>query len=55
VLATHGATGSIGRRDALKASNREVTPSRDGNLLERAGRAFLGDGKYRPEPFPRIR
>ena len=55
VLAAHGGTGSIGRRDVLKASNRDTTPSRDGNLLEKAGRAFIGDGKYRPEPFPRIR
>lgn len=55
LLASHGGTGSIGRREALKASNRETTASRDGNLLEKAGRALVGDGKYRPEPFPRIR
>lgn len=29
--------------------------SRDRNLLERAGRVLIGDGKYRPEPFPRVR
>jgi hypothetical protein len=25
------------------------------NLLVRAGRALIGDGKHRPEPFPRIK
>jgi len=28
---------------------------RDPGLLERAGRAIVGDGTHRPEPFPRIR
>ena len=27
----------------------------DLGLLERAGRAVIGDGRYRPEPFPRIK
>jgi hypothetical protein len=59
VLATHRSPASIGGQRAVKASNRNADPaarpvSRDANLLERAGRAFIGDGKYRPEPFPRI-
>lgn len=29
--------------------------SRDRTLLGKAGRAFLGDGRHRPEPFPRVR
>jgi hypothetical protein len=29
--------------------------SRDASFLERAGRAVIGDGRYRPEPFPRIK
>ena len=29
--------------------------SDDGTLLEKARRAFVGDGRYRPEPFPRVR
>jgi hypothetical protein len=61
VPATHTTTGATGRRDAVKASNRNpgaatARPAPDGrNLLERAGRAFIGDGKYRPQPFPRVR
>jgi hypothetical protein len=27
----------------------------DHTLLDKARRAFLGDGRHRPEPFPRIR
>lgn len=29
--------------------------SRDPTLFEKARRAFVGDGRYRPEPFPRVR
>lgn len=28
---------------------------RDRTLLEKARRAFVGDGRHRPEPFPRVR
>ena len=27
----------------------------DADLITRARRAFVGDGRYRPEPFPRLR
>ena len=60
VLATDRSNDSAPRRDVVKASNRTTdsddrSEPREGNLLERAGRALIGDGKYRPEPFPRIR
>jgi hypothetical protein len=61
ILATHDGSDSIERRETMKAVNRVVGPaarpasSRDQNLLARAGRALVGDGKYRPEPFPRIK
>jgi hypothetical protein len=29
--------------------------SRDASFLEKARRAVVGDGRYRPEPFPRIK
>jgi len=29
--------------------------SRDANFFERARRAVVGDGRYRPEPFPRVK
>ena len=29
--------------------------ARNRTLLEKARRAFVGDGRYRPEPFPRVR
>jgi hypothetical protein len=35
---------------------RQVNPaSRDQTLFEKARRAFVGDGRHRPEPFPRPR
>ena len=60
IVAMRAAGGPVERRDTLKASNRGSDPavrpaSSDQNLLERAGRAIVGDGKYRPQPFPRIR
>lgn len=38
-------------RPALRRAMRDSAP----NLLQKAGRAIVGDGTYRPEPFPRIR
>ena len=60
VLATHSPADPNGPRETLKAANRVAGPAarptlRDQSLLARAGRALVGDGKYRPEPFPRIR
>ena len=60
VLANGSGSESLGRREVVKAVHRDAGPTtrhaaRDQNLLERAGRAFVGDGKYRPEPFPRIK
>lgn len=37
------------------AARQEDASDRRANLLVRAGRAVIGDGKYRPEPFPRIK
>jgi hypothetical protein len=36
------------RPDAVRTADTD-------NLLIRAGRALIGDGKHRPEPFPRIK
>ena len=36
-------------------SRKADAPDRGANLLVRAGRAIVGDGKHRPEPFPRIK
>ena len=36
-------------------SSKVNPPERGANLLVRAGRAIVGDGKNRPEPFPRIK
>jgi hypothetical protein len=38
-------------KPAFRRATRDSAP----NLLQRAGRAIVGDGTYRPEPFPRIR
>ena len=32
-----------------------VRAGRDRTMLEKARRAFVGNGRYRPEPFPRVR
>ena len=54
----------VGPIGGLKdAPTRATTPSptrlRDARtsspMLERAKRAFLGDGRHRPEPFPRVK
>jgi hypothetical protein len=46
------------RTDAIRtasAVSRDEPSDRRASLLVRAGRAIVGDGKYRPEPFPRIK
>lgn len=45
----HKAPAAAATRPTVQRANRERT------ILEKAGRALLGDGRYRPEPFPRIR
>jgi hypothetical protein len=41
---------------AARPAASTVRPAtRDPNLLEKARRAFLGDGRHKPEPFPRVR
>ena len=47
---------------SASASNAVTVPSRwrraqptDRALLSKVGRAVAGDGRYRPEPFPRLR
>ena len=49
---------SRARADVVRTANlagKAGAPDRQDNLLIRAGRAVIGDGKYRPEPFPRIK
>lgn len=49
---------SSSRPDVVRTANlasRAGAPDRQDNLLIRAGRAVIGDGKHRPEPFPRIK
>lgn len=46
------------RADAVRTARAvsDADPSdRRASLLVRAGRAIVGDGKHRPEPFPRIK
>jgi len=38
---------------ANRLASRNNAAERPQNLVTRAGRALLGDGRYRPEPFPR--
>ena len=59
MLASRSAGPRKSNEQILKAAGRgSVTlrnASRDRNIFEKARRAFLGDGRHRPEPFPRIR
>jgi hypothetical protein len=41
------------RRARTTARTRETATKPARRLLARAGRALLGDGRHRPEPFPR--
>ncbi|HJR58190.1 MAG TPA: hypothetical protein VJ813_02280 [Vicinamibacterales bacterium] len=45
------------RREPRRAGTvaEERPARREASLLEKAGRALVGDGTHRPEPFPRIR
>jgi hypothetical protein len=47
-------TTADGVRSASAVSKDEPSDRR-ASLLARAGRAIVGDGKHRPEPFPRIK
>lgn len=38
-----------------RSAPRVVRARRDGSLLDKARRTVVGDGRYRPEPFPRVR
>ena len=40
-------------RPSTARRNPTVRPRPSESLLDRTRRAFLGDGRYRPEPFPR--
>lgn len=31
-----------------------ITRARSSNLIARTGRAIVGDGRYKPQPFPRL-
>ena len=42
------------RRDIPATRLATAAPDRRDTLVARAGRAFLGDGRFRPEPFPRL-
>ena len=46
-----------GRAVSSAASGRTTVEraARNPTLLEKARRAFVGDGRHRPEPFPRVR
>jgi hypothetical protein len=41
-------------RHTVPATRLASGPVRQESLGVRARRAFLGDGRYRPEPFPRL-
>lgn len=48
------------RRPRLSRSTRlaaftQPRPRTDANFAVRAGRLIAGDGRYRPQPFPRVR
>lgn len=45
---------AVTRPDVVRTAG-ETASDRRPNLLIRAGRAVIGDGRYRPEPFPRIK
>jgi hypothetical protein len=47
-------TSADGVRTASAVSEVEAA-DQPASLLVRAGRAIVGDGKHRPEPFPRIK
>ena len=38
---------------ATRLALRSSAPQRQESLVSRAGRMLLGDGRYRPDPFPR--
>ena len=59
-LETPSAIGVVDREiEAERASPSRYRPAnrapRDQTLFEKARRAFVGDGRHRPEPFPRPR
>lgn len=51
------ATATIDAQTAEAVTRKATTSraSRDQTLFEKARRAFMGDGRHRPEPFPRPR
>ena len=61
VPVSHGrshASKATARPMSTRAASFRPAPAETGTpppLLERARRAFLGDGRHRPEPFPRLK
>ena len=43
------------RADLTPAFKPRTSPPAQRGLVSRAKRAFLGDGRHRPEPFPRVK
>jgi hypothetical protein len=49
------ASAGSAQSPATSPSPPRRTRTNDGPLLAKVGRAVAGDGRYRPEPFPRVR
>jgi|SRR5687768_1610251 hypothetical protein len=54
-VGTSGGTAWVPPRAASVSSTRSQQASATSPMFERAKRAFLGDGRHRPQPFPRVK